>query len=158
MKISISYGYVMSFVKELSAMLYRMLIMWPSLIIGALLFLFFVIGALKGDIERIYLNVLSSQAQAYQTAPSGYMNVRDCVELPIEKPVSYLAQCVNKLQPLSDVVHQDLKNINSFYCFLILVSMCIESVNRFWLSHRMSKSVSRYGYGGDVSAKQSWDE
>ncbi|KML70016.1 hypothetical protein [Pectobacterium peruviense] len=158
MKVSINYRYIMSFAKDLSTMLYRMLIMWPSLIVGSLLFLFFVIGTLKGDVERIYLNVLSSQAQAYQAAPSGYMNVRDCVELPIELEGGYFGQCVNKSVALSEIAHRDLKNVNSFYCFLVLISMCIEGVYRFWLSHKMSKGVYGYGHGGAVSAKQRWDE
>ncbi|MCH5052242.1 hypothetical protein [Pectobacterium aquaticum] len=114
MKLSINYWYARLLVQEISAMTYRVLVKWPSIIFGSFLLLFFVIGSLKGDVERIYLNVLSSEAESFQMAPAGYMNVRNCVELPTEQSVGYLSDCVNKPVPLSDVVHQNLKFINVF--------------------------------------------
>lgn len=158
MKLSINYWYARLLVQDISAMIYRIFVKWPSIVVGLFLFLFFVIGSLKGDIERIYLNILSSEAESFRMAPKGYMNVRDCVELPIEQAVGYLGHCVNKPVPLSDVVHQNLKSINSFYYLLVFISMCIECVNRLWFAYRMSKSVHGYGHSGAVSAKQGWDK
>ncbi|MEQ9859529.1 hypothetical protein OI450_05900 [Pectobacterium cacticida] len=157
MKISINYWYAKLLVKEISITFYRVLIMWPSLIAGSLLFLFFMMGSLTGGLEPLYSDVLSSRAQAYQSAPPGYMSEKHCVELPTEMTIS---NCVNKSMPLSGVVHQDLKNANSFYCFIVLISMCIEGLYRFrfWLSHKMSRGVYGYDHSGSVSAKQNWDE
>ncbi len=155
MKTPINYWYAKLLVKEISIIFYRVLIMWPSLIVGSLLFLFLMMGSLTGGLEPLYSDVLSYRAQAYQSAPSGYMSKKQCVELPTEMTVS---NCMNKLVPLSDVVHQELKNIYNFYCFLILISMCIEGIYRFWLSHKMSESAHGCSHGGSVSAKQSWDE
>ncbi|MCY9848920.1 hypothetical protein [Pectobacterium jejuense] len=154
MKVSINYWYAKLLVKEISIMFYRVLIMWPSLIVGSLLFLFLMMGSLTGGLEPLYSDALSSRAQAYQSAPSGYMNKKHCVELPTKMTIS---NCVNKPMPLSEVIHQDLKSVYSFYCLLVLISMCIEGLYRFWLSHKMSRGVYGYGHGGSVSAKQNWD-
>ncbi|RLM24751.1 hypothetical protein BIY29_08520 [Brenneria alni] len=155
MKISINYWYVWLLTKEFGAMFYRILIVWPSLIIGSLLFLFFVIGSLTGGLERFYSDVLSSEAEAYQTAPPGYMSKQHCMELTAEMTVS---NCVNKPIPLSEVVHQDLKDVNSFYYFFVLIATCIEGVYRLWLNHKMRKGVYGYGHSGAISAKQRLDK
>ncbi|MEL0579068.1 hypothetical protein AACK17_10970 [Pectobacterium punjabense] len=158
MKFSISYWFAKLLVQEISATTYRALVKWPSIVVGSFLFLFFIICYLKGDTERIYLNILSSESESFKMAPAGYMNVRNCVELPTEQAVGYLSHCVNKPVLLSDVVHQNLMFINGFYYLLVSISICIECLHRLWFAYRVSKSVHGYGHGGDVSAKQSWDK
>ncbi|MBN3171867.1 hypothetical protein [Pectobacterium brasiliense] len=159
MKVSISYWYIKLVVEVISSVTYRVLVKWPSIIVGSIIVGFFLFSLLSNEgIERIYLNVLSSEAESFQRAPTGYMNVPDCVELPTEFTMGHLGRCVNKLVALSDVAHQNVKNINGFYYLLIFISMCIEFIYRLRCTYQMSKSVYGYGYGGAVSAKQSWDE
>ncbi|PTA65545.1 hypothetical protein C9I36_03885 [Pectobacterium punjabense] len=122
--------------------LFKVVIYWPSFIIGMSIVLFFLFGAVDGVIfrngaEYHVFNILSDIAQAYQSAPPGEVMVEVCsyphfgIDFPGGSASENVCVLTGETRTLSNIAVQVIRFANSVYFVLVGLSGCGEAFIRY---------------------------